>query len=74
MWVNPEHVVSLVPKVSRDGTHHVLRVEIKLVGMPAFDAWLGSFASGDEADARWRAFVAELAHANTDQGGTGPAA
>ena len=52
MWINPKHIVSLVPKVHRDGTHHILRVEIKLVGMPAFDAWLGKFDSGSDADAR----------------------
>lgn len=60
MWINPEHVVSLVPKVSRDGTHHVLRVEIKLVGTPAFDAWLGAFTSGELADERWKTFLSEL--------------
>ncbi len=66
MWINPEHVVSLVPKVSRDGTHHLLRVEIKLVGLPAFDAQVaGELAgktveSGDLADERWRSFLAEL--------------
>ncbi|MCS5716429.1 hypothetical protein NVV95_17925 [Herbiconiux sp. CPCC 205716] len=57
MWINPEHVVSLVPKVSRDGISHTLRVEIKLVGTPAFEAWLGAFDSNDEADACWRQFV-----------------
>jgi hypothetical protein len=60
MWINPEHVVSLVPKVHRDGTHHILRVEIKLVGTPAFDAWLGKFNSGADADARWGEFVHDL--------------
>lgn len=38
MWINPEHIVSLVPKVSADGTRHMLRAEIKLMGSPAFDA------------------------------------
>lgn len=60
MWINPEHIVSLVPKVHRDGTHHILRVEIKLLGTPAFDAWLGKFASGAEADAHWREFLRDL--------------
>jgi hypothetical protein len=35
------HIVSLVPKVHRDGTRHILRAEFKLVGTLAFDAWLG---------------------------------
>ena len=60
MWINPEHIVSLVPKLTRDGTHHVLRVEIKLVGTPAFDAWLGGFDTGDKVDERWKAFLKEL--------------
>ncbi|MCS5716399.1 hypothetical protein NVV95_17770 [Herbiconiux sp. CPCC 205716] len=60
MWINPEHVVSLVPKVHRDGTHHILRVEIKLVGTPAFDAWLGKFDSGADADTRWGEFLRDL--------------
>ncbi|ARJ07670.1 hypothetical protein B5808_20040 (plasmid) [Cnuibacter physcomitrellae] len=61
MWINPEHVVSLVPKVQNDGTHHVLRVEIKLVGAPAFGAWLGRFEFGAAADVRWREFLEDLA-------------
>jgi hypothetical protein len=60
IWINPNHVISLVPKISRDATHHILRVEIKLVGTPAFDAWLGAFDTGDQADARWKAFLDEL--------------
>jgi hypothetical protein len=60
MWMNPEHIVSLVPKITRDGTNHILRVEIKLIGTPAFDAWLGAFASGELADERWASFLAEL--------------
>nr|WP_322843334.1 hypothetical protein [Herbiconiux sp. KACC 21604] len=60
MWINPDHVVSLVPKLSRDETHHILRVEIKLVGSPAFDAWLGTFKTGDEANAGWAAFLGTL--------------
>ncbi|MCS5735762.1 hypothetical protein [Herbiconiux daphne] len=60
MWINPEHVVSLVPKVSTDGSRHVLRVEIKLIGTPAFDAWLGVYDTGEEADSRWALFLSEL--------------
>jgi hypothetical protein len=60
MWINPEHVVSLVPKINRDGTRHILRVEIKLVGTPSFDAWLGQFDTGEQADDRWKAFLGEL--------------
>jgi hypothetical protein len=47
-------------KVSTDGTRHLLRVEIKLIGTPAFDAWLGVFDSGEEADSRWALFLSEL--------------
>ncbi|GAA2246458.1 hypothetical protein GCM10009851_34910 [Herbiconiux moechotypicola] len=58
MWINPEHVVSVVPKVHRDGTHHILRVEI--LGTPAFDTWLGEFDSGADADTRWGEFLHDL--------------
>lgn len=61
MWINPEHVVSLIPKITRDGSHHILRVEIKLVGTPAFDAWLGHFGTAELADDRWSAFLVEMA-------------
>ena len=62
MWINPEHVVSIVPKLTSDGALHILRAEIKLVGTPAFDAWLGAFDSGEGADEGWRAFLAKLEH------------
>jgi hypothetical protein len=60
MWINPEHVVSLVPKITRDGVHHTLRVEVKLVGLPAFDAWLGAFDDAEAANTSWSAFLAML--------------
>lgn len=66
MWINPEHVVSLVPKVTRDGTHHILRVEIKLVGTPAFDTWLGAFTSGELADEGWKLFLGKLQRSQAD--------
>ncbi|WP_382309840.1 hypothetical protein [Herbiconiux sp. UC225_62] len=59
-WIDFEPVVLLVPKVHRDGTHHILQVEIKLVGRPAFDAWLGKFDSRSEADTRWGEFLRDL--------------
>lgn len=60
MWINPEHVVSLIPKITRDGSHHILWVEIKLLGTPAFDAWLGQLDTSDQADARWSAFLTDM--------------
>ena len=60
MWINPEHVVSLVPKVVRDGVNHSLRVELKLAGVPAFDAWLGDFDDAEAADACWASFLTML--------------
>ncbi|MCS5732312.1 hypothetical protein [Herbiconiux daphne] len=68
MWISPDHIVSLVPKVRRDGTHHILRVEIKLVGTPASDASLGQFDSGADADDRWREFLRDLGHQVPEEG------
>jgi hypothetical protein len=31
---------------------------VKLVGVPAFDAWLGDFDDADAANASWAAFLA----------------
>jgi hypothetical protein len=60
IWFNPEHVVSLIPKFSTNGTEHSLTVEIKLTGVPAMDAWLGEYSSRAEADTAWGAFLASI--------------
>lgn len=69
MWINPDHIVSLVPKVHRDGTHHILKVEIKLVGTPAFDAWIGQYTSGEHADEGWRDFLMEMGQSGSSKEG-----
>lgn len=60
MWINPEHIISLIPKIVFDGTHHTLRVEVKLAGTPDFDAWLGRLGTVEGADARWTEFLDDI--------------
>ena len=57
MWFNPEHVVSVVPKVSNDGMTYTLSVELKLTGMPLMNAWLGNYSTAALADAAWHMFL-----------------
>jgi hypothetical protein len=59
-WVNPEHVVSVRPRVTGVPPHVELHVELKLEGMPLFDSWFGTFHSVEGADRRWRAFLDDL--------------
>ena len=64
MWFNPEHVVSVVPKVSHDGTTYMLSVELKLTGVPLMTAWLGDYETDILADVAWHAFLHTIAEGN----------
>ncbi|TAJ47854.1 MAG: hypothetical protein EPO52_06530 [Herbiconiux sp.] len=56
----PEHIVSMVPKITRDGIQYSLRVEVKLVVTPPFDALLGDYSDVGRADAGWASFLQQL--------------
>ena len=60
-WINPEHIVHLAPLVDGPADAKRLIVEIKLVGLSIIRAHFGTYDSMDEVDARWRAFLNELA-------------
>jgi hypothetical protein len=60
MLINPKHIVSLVPKIARDGAHHTLRVEAKLVGPPRLDGLLGDYDDAKGADAGWVELLQQL--------------
>jgi hypothetical protein len=60
MWVNPDHIVSVRPKISGTVPAIDVHVELKLEGLPLFDSWLGQFKTADAADSAWTALLAEL--------------
>lgn len=59
-WINPEHIVSVRPRMAGGPPQVELLIELKLEGMPLFETWLGSFSTLDAADQRWQAFLQEL--------------
>jgi hypothetical protein len=60
-WINPEHILHLAPLIDGPADAKRLIVEIKLVGLSIIRAHFGTCDSMDEVDARWRAFLDELA-------------
>lgn len=59
-WINPEHIVSIRPRMGGGEPELDLIVEIKLEGIPLFETWLGSFRTVQKADERWQAFLTGL--------------
>ena len=59
-WINPEHIVHLVPLIDGPSDAKRLIVEIKLTGLPILRAHFGTYDSIGEVDARWAAFLREL--------------
>ena len=66
-WINPDHIVQLVPIIDTDGRAQRLVVEIKLVGLPLMRCSFGTFDSTDALDQRWQAFLAEIGNAKQDE-------
>lgn len=60
-WINPEHIVSLRPIVTKSGGRGKVLAEVKLVGLPAERFVVSADCAEDELDSVWTAFVAELA-------------
>lgn len=59
-WVDPDHIVSVRPVVSRDGDRASLLAEIKLAGMPTERLVVDRDCAADNLDQVWSAFIARL--------------
>jgi len=60
LWFNPDHIVTVAPRVIQTDAGHTLSVELKLTGIPVMDAWLGDHPSAETADTAWRDFLTSL--------------
>lgn len=60
MWVNADHVVSVMPVHTNNGTVISAIAEVKLEGMPLHRVGLGEHASVAEAEVAFRAFLDHL--------------
>ncbi len=61
LWINPEHVTSIVPQHFRlEGDRVRLQAAIKLEGLPLMTLQLGEHPSEAAADAAWAQLVDEL--------------
>lgn len=60
IWINPDHIVQLIPIVDSDGRTQRLVVEIKLVGLPLIRCNFGTFDSTEALDQQWQKFLAEI--------------
>ncbi|MEC5149532.1 hypothetical protein [Cryobacterium sp. GrIS_2_6] len=60
-WINPEHVVSVRPRLAVTLEGLDLFVELKLEGLPLFETWIGTFENKELADSRRQSYLAELA-------------
>ena len=65
-WINPEHIVHVVPLIDGPSDAKRLIVEIKLVGLSIIRAHFGTYDSIEEVDARWLAFLADLEPSTTN--------
>jgi hypothetical protein len=55
-WINPEHIVQVVPLIDGRADAKRLTVEVKLVGLSIIRAHFGTYESMDAVDTRWRNF------------------
>ncbi|MCK8468747.1 hypothetical protein M0722_16245 [Microbacterium sp. KSW4-16] len=60
MWVNVNHVVSVVPAHMNHGTGITAAAEVKLEGMPLHRFVLGEYASTEAAEEAFSAFLGRL--------------
>lgn len=63
MWVNPEHITSLVPTITTPHAPIMVNVRCKLQGLSEFVLHLGEFDSPDAAQRRWRSLLELLGNA-----------
>jgi hypothetical protein len=61
LWINPEHITSAAPIVTRSGDQngdvYLLAVDFKLEGLPMQRAWLATCHTADETDQKWQQFL-----------------
>ena len=60
IWINADHLVSVQPIYSNDGTSDLLTAELKVDGMPLYRVKLGTFDTRAAAQAKWAWFLEEL--------------
>ncbi len=63
MWVNPEHITSLVPTITTPPAPIMVSVRCKLQGLSEFVVNLGQFDSPAAAQQRWRTLLELLGNA-----------
>lgn len=66
MLVNPEHITSLTPAISRGPAPVSLSVRVKILGLGEMNLPLGSFESQDAAEVRWSALLSHLGNVVLD--------
>jgi hypothetical protein len=66
MWVNPEHITSLVPTITTPPAPIMVTVRCKLQGLSEFVIHLGQFNSPAAAEQRWRGLLELLGNAVLD--------
>ncbi len=59
-WINPEHIVSVRPLVTRAGNRASVLAEIKLAGMPTERFVVDRDCAAGDLDQVWSAFIATL--------------
>ena len=64
MWINPDHIVTAAPIISRTQNEHgnlvTVAVELKLEGVPMMRAWLGTATDQAGAETIWQGFLTEV--------------
>ncbi|WP_148061291.1 hypothetical protein [Frondihabitans sp. PhB188] len=61
LWINPDHITSVAPIVTRGGDQNgvvfTLALDLKLEGLPMQRAWLATCHTADETDREWQQFL-----------------
>lgn len=60
MWINADHVVSVMPLIRNMGNGFEAQVEVKLEGMPLHRVMLGVHESKDVAEEAFKEFLERL--------------
>lgn len=60
MWVNVDHVVSVMPMYRNTGTAITAEAEVKLEGMPLHRVSLGDHTTTAQAEEAFEAFLGRL--------------
>lgn len=60
LWINADHVVSVMPHYSSTGREETLNVELKVDGMPLHRITVGRYESRADAEQAFAAFMGQL--------------